>query len=153
MGEMEAASPERTSLRYWLTVLALVALGFLTIFSFGLYFWFIALGLILLSPFRSRPSIFRAGIALCLGFLIGYVLVAPWGCVQSFTSDPTTGEETVSPVVCTSPIGIEYSGREPFDPSRTPALFAGGGTAVIAAGVTWTVTASKRNRTPTRDGT
>jgi membrane protease YdiL (CAAX protease family) len=152
MGEVEAASLERTSLRYWLMVLALIALGFLTIFSLGLYFWFIALALVLLSPFRSRPRIFRSGIALSLGFLIGYVLVAPWGCVQSFTSDPTTGEETVSPVVCTSPIGIEYSGLEPFDPSRTPALFAGGASAVIAAGVTWMVTAAKRNRTPAREG-
>jgi len=149
---MEAASPERTSLRYWLTVLALVALGLLTIFSLGLYFWFIALALVLLSPFRSRPRIFRSGIALFLGFLIGYFLVAPWGCVQSFTADPTTGEETVSPVVCTSSIGIEYSGPEPFDPSRTPALFVGGASAVIAAGVTWMVTASKRNCTPAREG-
>ncbi|HVR79018.1 MAG TPA: hypothetical protein VMS99_11590 [Acidimicrobiia bacterium] len=150
---MEAVSPERTRLRYWLTVLVLVAFGFLTIFSLGMYFWFIALALVLLSPFRSRPRIFRSGIALSLGFLIGYVLVAPWGCVQSFTSDPTTGEETVSPVVCTSPIGIEYSGPEPFHPSRTPALFAGGASAVIAAAVTWMVTASRKNGSPARDGT
>ena len=150
---MEAASPERTSLRYWLTVLALVALGLLTIFSLGLYFWFIALALVLLSPFRSRPRIFRSGIALFLGFLIGYFLVAPWGCVQSFTADPTTGEETVSPVVCTSPVGIDYSGPEPFDPSRTPALFAGGASAVIAAAVTWMVNAAKEDGWPARDGT
>jgi uncharacterized membrane protein YccC len=150
---MEASSPKRTSLRYWLMVLAFAALGLLTIFSLGLYFWFIALALVLLSPFRSRPRIFRSGIALSLGFLIGYVLVAPWGCVQSFTSDPTTGEETMSPVVCTSPIGIEYSGPEPYDPSRTPALLAGGASAVIAAAVTWMVTPSRKESWPARDGT
>lgn len=136
------ASPKGTSLRYWLIVLLLVALGFLTIFSIGVYFWLIAVALILLSPFRSRRRVFRSGVALFVGFLIGYVLVAPWGCAQSFTSDPTTGEETVSPVVCSSPIGIEYSGPEPFDPSRTQALVAGGVFALIASAVTWLVAPS-----------
>ncbi len=149
---VDAASPNRTGLRYWLIVLILVGLGFLTIFSIGMFFWFIAVALTALSPFRSRPRIFRSGIALFLGFLIGYVLIAPWGCVQSFTSNPTTGEETVSPVVCTSPVGIEYSGPEPFDPSRTPALVAGGVTAVIASAVTWLVTASRNDREAVGEG-
>lgn len=139
---MSAVSPRGAGVRYWLIILLLVALGFLTIFSIGLYFWFMAAALILLSPFRSRPSIFLPGIALFTGFLIGYVLVAPWGCSQSFsfTTDPAAGEETVSPVVCTSPVGIEYSGQEPFEPSRTPALVAGGALALIAGTVTWGVT-------------
>lgn len=143
---MEAASSGGTALRYWLIVLVLVALGFLTIFSLGLYFWFLAVTLILLSPFRSRPRIFLTGIALFVGFFVSYVLVAPWGCSQSFTSNPTTGEETVSPVVCTSPIGVEYSGPDPFEPSRTPALIAGGATAVVAAAVTWAVVRSGYKR-------
>ena len=143
---MNAASPKGTSLRYWMIVLVLVALGFLTIFSFGLYFWFLAVALILLSPFRSRPRVFRSGVALFVGFLVGYVLIAPWGCSQSFTSDPTTGEERVSPVVCTSPIGIEYSGPEPFDPSRTPALIAGAVSALIGSAITWMVTPSTNDR-------
>lgn len=143
---MEAAAPKRTNLRYWAIVLVLVAFGFLTIFSVGLYFWFVALALILMSPFRSRPRIFLPGIALFLGFLIGYMLIAPWGCAQSFTSNPATGEETVSPIVCTSPIGIEYSGQEPFEPSRTPALIAGGTTAAVAAAVTWAVARSNKSQ-------
>jgi hypothetical protein len=133
---MGAASAKETSFRYWVVVMLLIGLGFLTIFSFGLYFWYMAVALVLLSPFRSRPRFFLPGLALFLGFLVAYVLIAPWGCVQSFTSNPATGEETVSPVVCTSPIGIEYSGREPFEPSRTPALIAGGVTALAAAVVT-----------------
>jgi apolipoprotein N-acyltransferase len=140
MVTMNDASPQGTSIRYWLIVLVLVALGFLTIFSFGLYFWFIAVGLILLSPFRSRPKVFRSGFALVVGFLIGYVLLAPWVCGQSLSADPTTGEETVSPIVCTGLIGIEYSGPEPFDPSLTPALIAGGGLALIASAATWKLT-------------
>lgn len=133
----------RTSPSYWLIVLVLIALGILTIFSFGMYFWFIAVALIVMSPFRSRPQVFRSGIGLFLGFLIGYVLIAPWGCSQTFTADPTTGEETVSPVVCMSPVGVEYSGPEPFEPSRTPALVAGGISAVVAASGTWLMSASR----------
>jgi len=142
---MDAAPVEQTGMRYWIVVLILVALGFLTIFSFGMYFWFVAVGLTLLSPFRSRPQIFLPGLALFLGFLVGYVLVAPWGCSQSFTSNPTTGEETLSPVVCASPVGIEYSGPESFEPSRASALIAGGATAVVAAGVTWVLARSRRD--------
>lgn len=81
-----------------------------------------------------------------VGFLIGYVLIAPWGCGQSFTSDLTTGEGTASPVICASPIGIEYSGPEPFDPSRTPALIAGSVSALVAFTVTWIVTPSRNDR-------
>jgi len=143
---MDAASPGGTGRRYWLAVLALVALGWLTIFSFGMYFWFMAVAFAVLSPFRSRPRVFLPGLALFLGFLVGYVLVAPWGCSQSFTSNPTTGEETLSPVVCTSPIGIEYSGAEPFDPSRTQALIAGGALGVVAVGATWLVVRSRHDR-------
>jgi hypothetical protein len=143
---MGTAPAKESSFRYWLFVLILTALGLLTIFSFGMYFWFMAVALALLSPFRSRPRIFLPGLALFLGFLVAYVLIAPWGCAQSFTSNPTTGEETISPVVCTSPIGIEYSGSEPFDPSRTPALIAGGATAVAAAAVTWAVVRSLNDR-------
>jgi hypothetical protein len=144
---MDASSTRRTSFRYWLMVLILVALGFLTIFSIGMGLWFIAAALIVMSLFRSRPRMFRSGIALFLGFLIGYVLIAPWGCSQTFTSDLTTGEETLSPVVCTSPVGVEYSGPEPFDPSRTLALVAGGVAAVVASTATWLGTAS-RNAIP-----
>lgn len=150
---MDAAPAKETGFRYWLVVLVLIAFGFLTIFSFGMYFWFMAVALTLLSPFRSRSRIFLPGVALFLGFLIGYVLVAPWGCAQSFTSSPTTGEETVPPVVCTSPIGIEYSGPDPFEPSRTPALIAAGATAVIAAGVTWAVARSRNDRDTVSAGT
>lgn len=143
---MDPAPAGGTSFRYWLAVLVLIALGFLTIFSFGMYLWFMAIALAVLSPFRSRPQVFLPGLALFLGFLVAYVLVAPWGCSQSFTSNPTTGEEALSPVVCTSPIGIEYTGPEPFDPSRTLALIAGGATAVVAAGVTWIVARSRHDR-------
>ncbi|HEU4915581.1 MAG TPA: hypothetical protein VFV13_03375 [Acidimicrobiia bacterium] len=143
---MGDSPPEEASLKFWLVVGVLFAFGVLTIFSIGLYFWFMAVALALLSPFRSRPQVFLPGLALFLGFLIAYVLVAPWGCSQSFSQNFASGEETISPVICTSPIGIEYSGPEPFEPSRSPALIAGGVTATGAAAVTWAVVRSRRQR-------
>ena len=134
---MDGATSGHATFRYWLFVLALFAFGLLAIFSIGLYFWLAAIGLVLLSPFRSRPRVFVTGVAVLLGLLFGYVLVAPWGCSQSFSANPATGEETVSPVVCTSPAGIEYTGPDPFEPSSAPALLAGGVTAMIAGAVTW----------------
>lgn len=152
MPVVDAESSDRTTLGYWLLVVALVAIGFLTIFSVGIYFWFLAAALVVMSPFRSKQRIFRAGMALFAGFLIGFVLVAPWGCSQSASTDPVSGEETVSPVVCSSPLGIEYSGPEPFDPSLTQAFVAGGVTAIVASMAIWFMTAP-RYANPPAEGT
>ena len=104
---MDAVSSKRTSLSYWLIVAALILLGYVTGFSIGPFLWFIAVGMIVLSPFRSKPRVFRSGIGLFAGFLIGYTLIAPWSCSQSESFDPATDERAVSPVVCMSPVGIE----------------------------------------------
>jgi hypothetical protein len=127
------------SVSYWMIVVALLVLGYLTGFSIGPVFWFIAAAMIVLSPFRSRPTLFRTGAALFAGFLLGYVLTAPFSCTQTTSFDVTTEQTTASPVVCRSPIGIEYSGSEPFEPSRTPALIVGGITAVAAAALSWSM--------------
>lgn len=142
---MEATTKE-SGLKYWLAVGFLVVFGFLFIFSIGLYFWFLAAALVVLSPFRFRPKVFLPGLALFLGLLFGYVLVAPWSCSQSFMENPDSGVEVTSDVVCTSPTGIEYSGREPFEPSRTPALITGIVTGVIAATTTWLLLRSRTAR-------
>jgi hypothetical protein len=142
---VEPGATTGSALRYWLVVLALVLLGFLTIFSFVLYFWFLAATLIVLSPFRSRPRVFLPGLALALGFVFGYFLVAPWGCSQSVTTDLETGVEVTSDVVCTSPTGIEYPEGD-SDPDRTPSVITGALTGVVAAAVTWLVVRSRLNQ-------
>jgi hypothetical protein len=71
--------------------------------------------------------------AFVLGFLLGYVLIAPFGCSQTMEADAETGQETASQVVCTSPIGLEYSGSEPFNPSLAPALLVALATGVVAS--------------------
>lgn len=140
------ASSQRTSVGYWIMVVALLILGYFTGFTIGPVFWFIAVVMIVMAPFRSRPRIYRTGIALFMGFVIGYVLVAPLGCSQSAESNLVTGEQTVSPVVCSSIIGIEYSGPEPFDPTLVPALVSGGVLAVVAGAATWIATGRSLRR-------
>jgi len=108
-----------------------------------MYVWFLAAALIVVSPFRSRPTIFLPGLALFVAFLFGYVLVAPWGCSQSFMENPDIGVAVTSDMVCTSPTGVEYSGPEPFDPDRTPALITGIVTGVLGAAATWVVIRSR----------
>lgn len=122
---------------YWVLVLALIGLGFVFIFSIGGLLWFIALVLIVLSPFRSKPRVFRTGLALFLGFGVGFILVSPLTCTQSFESSVPNGATRTSDVVCTSLIGITYSGPDPFTPPLSPALAAGALVAAIATPITW----------------
>ncbi len=134
---MERTATGAGSLSYWLIVVLLLVLGFLSAFSIGPIFWFIAATMIVLSPFRSRPHVFRSALALFGGFLVGYLLVVPFGCTQSASFDPGTGIGVTTPVICRSLTGIEYSGPDPYDPSSIPALIVGGVTAIVAAGTTW----------------
>ncbi|HVR33490.1 MAG TPA: hypothetical protein VMS74_12400 [Acidimicrobiia bacterium] len=127
----------KTRSGYWVLVLALIGLGFVFIFSIGGLLWFIALVLIVLSPFRSEPQIFRTGLALFLGFGVAFILVSPLTCSLSFESSVLNGESQSSDVVCTSLIGITYMGPDPFTPPLTPALLAGTLLAAIAAPITW----------------
>lgn len=140
---MDAVGPAGTNLRYWLLVGVLVVLGLLTIFSVGLYFWFVAAALVILSPFRSNTRVFLSGLALALGFLFGYVLVAPWSCSQTMSATPNSDVTVTSPVVCTSPTGIEYSEDES---GLVPALIAGGLTGLAAAAVTWALAKPRSGR-------
>ncbi len=140
---MAAIGPARTNLKYWLLVGVLVVLGALTIFSLGLFFWFVAAALVVLSPFRSNTRLFLSGLALALGFLFGYVLVAPWSCSQTMSATANSDVTVTSPVVCSSPTGIEYSEDES---GVGPALIAGGVTGAIAAAVTWALAKSRPGR-------
>lgn len=107
------ASSDRTDVGYWVTIVVLLILGYLTGFTIGPIFWFVAAVMIVLAPFKWRPRIYRTGVALFTGFIIGYLLVAPFGCSQTASGDVATGEQTLSPVVCSSIIGIDYTGPEP----------------------------------------
>ena len=76
----EPSQPAGNRFLYWVIVIVLLAFGFLAIFSIGMYFVVLGLALIVLSPFRFRPSVVRPSLALVMGFIIGYALIAPWSC-------------------------------------------------------------------------
>ncbi|MGH8871928.1 MAG: hypothetical protein ACRDWS_08140 [Acidimicrobiia bacterium] len=122
---------------YWVIVVSLLVLGFVSLFTIGRAFWLVAVAMIVLSPFRSRPRVWWSGMALVAGYLIGHAAIAPWGCSQSETFDPVTGLAEAAPIVCRSLTGIEYSGADGFDPSSTAGVIAGVVLGVAAAVAVW----------------
>lgn len=114
---------------YWGLVLLLAGVGFISILSIGSFFLLIAITLLVLSPFRSRPWIFWPGVALVLGFIVGYVMVAPLTCSS------TDG----SPWVCRSAVGVEYTG------SPEVGLVGGGVFGLIGAAIAWLITRRQRH--------
>lgn len=123
------AEASRTS--YWGFVLLLVGVGFISIFSIGYFFLLVAITLIVLSPFRSRPWVFWPGVALVLGFIVGYMFVAPLTCTS------TDG----SPWVCRSAVGVEYTGSP-----QTPGLIGGGVVALTGATIAWVIARRQLHR-------
>ncbi len=117
---------------YWGLVLLLVVFGFITGFSIGIPFLLLGVALAGLSLLRSRPRFFWSGLALVVGFLVGYVLVAPFSCTVTAEFDLTTSLETVSPEMCRSLVGIEYAGSP-----QTAGLTTGGVLAVVGAAAGW----------------
>ena len=104
---------------YWVATLALIVLGFLTGFSIGVLLLPIGLAMAVLGPFRQRPLIFWPPMAAVLAFLVGYVAVAPLICAAD------GGVGTGSTTLCSSLIGIGYSGTGAYNPSLLPAVLAG----------------------------
>lgn len=117
---------------YWGLVVFLVGFGFITGFSIGIPFLLVGVTLAVLSPFRSRPRVFWPSLSLVVGFLVGYVLVAPFSCSITARSNPSIGTEDLSREVCRSLVGIEYTGSP-----QTLALIAGGVLAVVGAAAGW----------------
>jgi len=112
---------------YWLTALALIVFGLLAIFSFGWILFVVALAMVVLGPVRRRPEIFWPPMTAVIAFLVGYLAVAPLSC---FASAEPPG--VVSPVVCTSALGVEYRGEGSFAPSSLPGVEAGLVLALVA---------------------
>lgn len=134
-----------TGIAYWVIAASLLVLGFVSMFSFGLALWLVALAMIVLSPIRSRPRVWFSGMALVVGFLIGYVAVTPWGCSQTATANPGTGVSEQGPTVCRSLIGIEYVGLGNFEPSRAPGAIAGASFGVLSAWIAWTRVGTRKH--------
>jgi len=117
---------------YWAIVIALIVFGSLGIFSIGGPFLLLGIMLAVLAPWRTRRGVLATGMSVILGFVVGYVLVAPLGCTA--TSIYGLGEADGT-TICRNLLGIRYEGSGTYNPSLIPALFAGIGVSAIA-GVT-----------------
>ena len=129
---------------YWLGVVALIAFGYVAIFSIGAPFLLLGLMLALLFPWRHRRGVLATGLAAVVGFVVGYVLVAPLSCTG--TEMFTVGEATTEMyTACSNILGIPYGGTGYYNPSLLPALLAGLTLALLTATLTawWS-----RRRTP-----
>lgn len=133
---------------YWLLVVALVGFGSLALFSVGAPFLLLGLTLAVLWPFRRRPQVFWPWLLGVMGFVVGYIVVAPLGCTASAVSMAGMGQPTNVPadgarVVCSSVFGLPYAGMTPYEPPTWPALLAG---VSFALALGWTTRLILRRR-------
>jgi hypothetical protein len=120
---------------YWVGAIALILFGWIAIFSVGAPFLLLGLMLAVLFPWRGRRGVVATGAAVVLGFVVGYVLVAPLSC--SGTSIATVGGSlSRGTVSCSNVLGIDYEGTGNYHPSLLPALLAGIALASVAGATT-----------------
>lgn len=112
-----------------------MVVGVLGIFSIGLPFLLTGLVLAALAPMRRDPAAFWPPLAGTFAFFLGFILIAPLGCVtgEETAREPALTTATRAPsvelafqeTVCTNLLGLDYSGSGNYDPPLLPALFAG----------------------------
>lgn len=121
---------------YWLTAIAMLVLGFLTGYSVGPFLLLIGVAMLILGPFRRRPLVFWPPMAGVFAFIVGFLAVAPFWCGANAV-EPGGSSTTV----CSSLIGITYTGTGSYNPSLLPGVYAGLAFAAIAvslaAGIMW----------------
>ena len=104
---------------YWITSLGLIAFGFLGAFSIGRPFFLVGLAMLVLGPVRRRPALFWPPLLAVVAYNVGYWAVAPLYCTATeVVGGPST-------TVCSSVLGINYSGSGTYNPSLDPANMAG----------------------------
>jgi hypothetical protein len=105
--------------------------GVVAMFSIGLPFVILGLGMIALWPLRSRRNVFTSLVLGLFAFVLVGVLVAPGGCTATATASGTGGA-----VTCTNLLGIDYAGTVPYSAPLWPALLAGAGADALVTAVT-----------------
>ena len=123
---------------YWITSLGLIAFGFLGAFSIGRPFFLVGLAMLVLGPVRRRPALFWPPLLAVVAYNVGYWAVAPLYCTAT---EDVGGPSTT---VCSSVLGINYSGNGIYNPSLDPANMAGLLLAAVAFVVVLVAIISKR---------
>lgn len=111
---------------YWITSLGLIAFGILGAWTIGRPFLLVGLAMLLLGGFRGHSLVFWPPLLAVIAYNVGFWAVAPLYC------GATSEVGSVGTTVCTSLIGIRYTGGDNFNPSSMPGVIAG----LTFAGVT-----------------
>lgn len=122
---------EASRVVYWVFTLVLIGFGAITGLSFGMPFFVLGITLLVLAPFRERPTVFWPTLSAVASFFVGYVLVAPLRCTAQATireGQGLSGQDAT--VQCTNLLGIDYSGADSYNPPLWPAALAGASLAV-----------------------
>ncbi len=132
---------------YWITSLVLIGFGILGAASIGQPFFLVGLAMVLLGAFRGRPLIFWPPLLAVIAYNLAFLAVAPFYCTASSTVGST------STTVCSSLIGLRYSGEGIYTPSLMQAVWVGltfaGLTAIaVLAFLLW----KRRTRSSARSG-
>ena len=114
---------------YWITSLGLIAFGFVGMFSIGRPFFLVGFAMLILGPVRRRPTLYWPPLVAVVAYNVGYWAVAPLYCTAT---EALGGPSTT---VCSSVLGINYSGSGLYNPSLDPANMAG----LLLAGVAFVV--------------
>lgn len=64
-------------------------------------------------------------VAALFAYIVGFSLVTPWGCTATSTVGVEGSPPTDTLTVCSSLLGVTYSGPGIYDPPREPAIEAG----------------------------
>lgn len=104
---------------YWVASLSLIAFGVVAMFSIGRPFLLVGLAMLILGPLRNRPVLFWPPLVAVIAYNVCYWAVAPFACTATEAVGGT------STTICSSLIGIDYSGSGIYNPSLDPANQAG----------------------------
>jgi hypothetical protein len=127
---------------YWVLSLALLSFGVIAMFSVGRPFAMIGLTLLALGPVRKRPMLFWPPLAAVVAWNLGYLAIAPYSCTATQTIGVGAAPGDEGTTLCSSLVGITYSGRGVYNPSLEPAnqvglLLAALTFVVVLAAVRW----------------
>lgn len=108
---------------YWIVSIALMAFGVVASLSIGRPFAMVGLAMLVLGPLRRRPVLFWPPLVAVVAWNLAFMVIAPSQCAatQTVRSVDLGGGLGESTIVCSSLIGITYTGSGTFNPSLEPA--------------------------------
>ena len=132
------------AIAYWTLVVLLIGFGALAILTIGLPFLLLGLMLAIVSQRRHETGVVAAGVGAIVGFMVGYILIAPTSC--------STGANSIDGFehrACTNILGFGYSGTDTDNLGVILGLLAGLVVAVLfALGTRWLARRFAARRTP-----